>query len=76
MRRIPHPINNNCVTSLFEDSHHRLWVGTDDLQWMDLNESTGVFNYTEASALAAHIGYGIYPVEIMEDPEENILVLS
>ncbi|MCK5794684.1 MAG: hypothetical protein KAH12_08250, partial [Anaerolineales bacterium] len=70
----PSSIHSNFVPTLFEDSQQRLWVAAEALQWMDLNETPGVFHYTKTTELSKQIGYGLLPVEIQEDPEGNILV--
>ena len=70
----PSSIHSNFVLSLFEDSQQRLWVGAEEIQRMDLNETPGVFHYPKATELGEKIGYGVLPWEIQEDPEGNILV--
>ncbi|MFH0756015.1 MAG: ATP-binding protein [Bacteroidota bacterium] len=70
----PSSIHSSRVNALFEDSQQRLWVGAEEIQWMDLNETPGVFHYPKATELGKQIGYGVNPVEIQEDPEGNILV--
>ena len=63
-------IHSNFVLSLFEDSQQRLWVGAEEIQRMDLNESPGVFHYTKASELAKQIGYGVFPGRSRKIPKE------
>ena len=72
----PNSVHSSNIAALFEDSRKRLWVGADNIQWMDLNDSPGIFHYPEASRYAAQINHGLYPDEISEDPQGNILVLS
>ena len=72
----PSSIHASYVAALFEDSQQRLWVGTDNIQWMDLKGKPGVFHEPPATTYAEQIGKGLYPEYILEDPEGNILVLS
>ncbi|MDX2432413.1 MAG: ATP-binding protein [Bacteroides sp.] len=72
----PSSIHASYVAALFEDSQQRLWVGTDNIQWMDLKGKPGVFYEPQATTFAEQIGKGLYPEYILEDPEGNILVLS
>ena len=74
IRKIRLPFTQDGVNALFEDSQQRLWVGAEEIQRMDLNETPGVFHYPKATELGKQIGYGVNPVEIQEDPEGNILV--
>ena len=72
----PSSIHSGYVAALFEDSQQRLWVGTDNIQWMDLKKTPGLFHEPQATTFAEQIGKGLYPEYILEDPEGNILVLS
>ena len=67
-------IHSSLTMILYEDSQHRLWVGANNLQWMDLNNEQGVFHYTPASSYARQMGMSIFPKSILEDSQGNLIV--
>jgi len=70
----PASIHSDGVGYLFEDSKNRLWVRSENLQWMDLDDEIGVFHYTLASTYAMQLGTRVVPVNMVEDPAGNLMV--
>ncbi len=70
----PASIHSDNIGYLFEDSQNRLWVRSENLQWMDLKDGFGVFHYSPASFYADELGTRVLPVNMLEDPEGNLIV--
>jgi len=69
----PTSIHSDNVGYLFEDSKNRLWVRSENLQWMDLNDGFGVFHYSPASSYARQLGTRVAPINMVEDPGGNLI---
>lgn len=70
----PYSIAGKYIGVLYEDASKRLWVGTGDAQWMDLN-SPGKFHSTKATDYASQLGTDMNPIQILEDAMGNIIIL-
>ncbi|MBE0655667.1 MAG: hypothetical protein IH594_17840, partial [Bacteroidales bacterium] len=65
-------LNINHISALFEDSQNRLWVGTDEIQWMDINKP-GIFYYAMGVPFSGNIRTVITVDDFLEDTIGNIL---